>query len=78
MWIVELALQIFSIWFFGALGVVFCGMVTLFASFPNDMKEFNDKIHGIPTPSGKWFHITSIGIGILLIALFGDKFVVTL
>ena len=70
-YIVELALHLATIYFCGAIIVVACSMITLVASFPNDMKDFDDKIHGINIGNGRWFHITVIVLGLIFTYQFG-------
>ena len=70
-YIVELALHLVTIYFCGAIIVVACSMITLVASFPNDMKDFDDKIHGINIGNGRWFHITVIVLGLIFTYQFG-------
>ncbi len=70
-YIVEVALQLLTIYFVGAVIVLACSMITLVASFPNDMKDFDDKIHGINIGNGRWFHITVIVLGFLCTYYFG-------
>ena len=75
MWFIEQipswTVQILTAWFVGALAVVVCGLITLCATFPNDMKDFDDKIHGINIGNGRWFHITVIVLGFLCTYYFG-------
>ena len=77
MWFIEQipswTVQILTAWFVGALAVVVCGLITLCATFPNDMKDFDDRRDSIPTPKGRWFHITSIVLGLLITYYTGFK-----
>ena len=70
-YIVEVALQLLTIWFVGAIAVVACSLITVCATFPNDMKDFDDRRDSIPSPKGRWFHITSIVLGFLCTYYFG-------